>query len=122
MKPILSPEQDAKYEATVNETLANPPEGMGALRYMGAEAIAVIKEVMKAGCWLEDELQAAGAPETERRALGFAHGQLCFGRDPWQMAVQVFDGYKAGQPVKPGFELANQIVAEMFTFRHEPKE
>lgn len=119
-KPILSLEQDAKYEAVVGETLTNPSADLGALRYMGPEALAVLKEVMKAGCWLEDELQAAGAPEPERKALGFAHGQLCFGRDPWKMATQVLDGYKAGRPEKPGIELAERILAERVKCNREP--
>lgn len=112
MRPQLDPEREAKYDAHIKELLANPPPELRMLQYIGADALGHITEIMKAGCWLTEELHLAGASEEEVTDLSKAHGQLCFGRDPWAMAVQVLDGYKAGRPEKHGPELAERIFNE----------
>ena len=71
-----------------------------------------LRQVYFSGWWLEDELKTLGCNAKQVEDLCFAHGQHCFGRDPWTMAQFILQGYKDGNPEKPGPELAERICKE----------
>ncbi len=111
MRPEIPPEELAKIEASWQEFLDNPPDDL-AMVARNPVLRDHMREPMLAGWWLENRLLELGATKEECESLCFAHGQHCFGRDPWVMAQFVLDGYKAGNPEKPGPELAERICRE----------
>lgn len=45
----------------------------------------VIREVCYAGQWLSEELEKVGCPEEFVVRITYTAGQLCFGRDIWEV-------------------------------------
>jgi hypothetical protein len=101
MRPELSPEKIAEYEAYSWEGLKELPAFMHT---------RTLVEVGIAGCWLSDQLEALGASPEDREETGFAFGQICVGREPWACAQKVLDLWKAKQAPKPGAELADRLL------------
>lgn len=114
MRPEIAPETLAQMEVWFQECLDNPPPDMEFLNSVRGipEVLAKFKEAMFAGWWLENQLIPLGASKQQISDLCFAHGQHCFGRDPWEMAEYILDGYKSGNPETPGPELAERIFNE----------
>lgn len=56
----------------------------------------IILEVMRSGLWVAEELDKLGCDRAMITQLQFTHGQLCFGRDPWEQASLIVNDYAAG--------------------------
>lgn len=89
----------------------------------GMKNCETITDVMKsmfqplwnAGEWLCKALRDDGANDSECEAIGFAHGQRCFGRDPWVEAVKLANEHAATGTTKdrPGAALGLEICKEL---------
>lgn len=75
-----------------------------------------LEDVWCSGCWLATHLLHHGATEQQKRDIGFAHGQRCFGSDPYAVAVAYVNEFVAAGEVseKPGLVLAEKICIEVF--------
>lgn len=71
----------------------------------------LIKKIWQAGCWLNRILKDNGASEKENEEICFAHGQRCFGNDPFEQAVRLANEFIATGTTKdrPGSALAEEI-------------
>ena len=112
MKPALTAEQERELEAKADEMAANPPDGLAFLGPLIARP-GPMREVVKSGHWLQRQLREIGATCEQIDAIGFAHGQMCFGADPWDKAVDALAKFKAGKPDQPGLALAVEIFDEV---------
>ena len=104
-RPPSAPETLARYEASaraaVREALLFVP---------GPELLPVLLEACISGEWLREELLRVGATEEETYRLTFAAGQMCVGRDAWEVAQTVLTLFKEGEPPAPGPELAERLL------------
>ncbi len=70
-------------------------------------------QLFQAGEWLDWKMGEASAKEKED--LCFAFGQKCWpNRDPFTVAADVFDRWRAGNPDEPGAKLGEEIFQEVF--------
>jgi hypothetical protein len=58
--------------------------------------IPLIMEVCYAGCYLEEELKKLNCPEGRILDLQFHAGRASFGRDPWDVHLQLLEEYRNG--------------------------
>ena len=77
---------------------------------------AISKALWDAGSWLGTKLRELGATDEEVESVQFAHGQRCFGGQPWAIAAQYINEFAETKTVgdKPGPELAEEITKEVF--------
>lgn len=102
----------ARIETVTEEDIARWDESAKNSPYRSILKGAIL-EIWRSGCWLEEEMKKLGATDQESYDCCFAHGQRSFGRDPWVMAVNALEKWKAGNPDKPGEELAQSLIKEM---------
>lgn len=57
----------------------------------------IIMELMFAGLWLCEELEKEGCPEEFISRIQNTAGQISFGRDIWQVHLDMLDKYKTSQ-------------------------
>jgi len=74
------------------------------------------KAIWNSGCWLRNALRELGADEEEIKRIQFSHGQRCFSRDPYDVALAYANEYAETKTTKdqPGFELGKTILQEAF--------
>lgn len=70
------------------------------------------QQLWAASAWLDRELAARGIPADRRQEIVAAHGQHAFGADPWLSYRHVVALVDAGEPPRPGAELARRLSAE----------
>jgi hypothetical protein len=69
---------------------------------------AIIREVCYAGQWIREKLLELKCPEVLIGRILFTAGQMCFGRDPWEIHHNILDEYIDGTlefDVEPEFSL-----------------
>jgi hypothetical protein len=54
----------------------------------------IIREVCYAGFWLGEELEKLHCPEDISVRIRYTGGQLSFGRDPWDVHMNILEQYK----------------------------
>lgn len=57
----------------------------------------IIMELLYAGSWLCEELEKAGCPEEFIGRIQTTAGKIAFGRDIWQVHLDMLDKYKNSQ-------------------------
>jgi hypothetical protein len=55
--------------------------------------IPMVQDLWCAGCWLNGKLEENGFKKEDIDEIGFEHGRMCFGRDPYEMAARQYDKY-----------------------------
>jgi len=73
-----------------------------------------IGKMWDSGSWLSKTLRELGASDEEKEAICFAHGQRCFGGDPFEVALSYANEYADNKTTseQPGPELAEKIFNE----------
>jgi hypothetical protein len=83
--------------------------------YAKKEPVRVrLLEIWIAGTVLQQGLQDRGCDPEFAQQIGFAHGQLSFGRDPWDAGEAILNAYDEGFYPPPGEELAKVIAQQTF--------
>lgn len=68
--------------------------------YSSYSSISIFVELWVAGCWLNEKLKENGFSEEDMSNIGFEHGRMCFGRDPYEMAARQYNKYVAKEKVE----------------------
>ncbi len=114
-RPDLDPATLVDMEACFQEVLTTAPaECQIIIRLCRQDPLVekTFREITYAGYWLSARLVELDCPDDLRHDISTAHGQRCFGKDPWLAAERCLNDYKAGCPEKPGLELAQRISEE----------
>lgn len=115
MVPDVSPEDWARLASMAEESLDHPhPDTPSFISSSTGAVREVFKTLFMSGQWLTEKLIEAGASDDEAASICFAHGQRSFGRDPWQIAQEQLQRWNQGIADKPGEELANELLDQMF--------
>ena len=56
-------------------------------------AIPMMRDLWCAGCWLNGKLEDSGLDKDDVENIGFEHGRMCLGRDPYEMAARQYNKY-----------------------------
>lgn len=68
-----------------------------------------------AGCWLKKELLTTGLQNQQTEKICFAFGQICsaaWNREVWDIAREILDQSRTGQPPEPGEPLASSLISQ----------
>ena len=57
----------------------------------------IIMEVLFAGLWLAEELSRLLCPPEYITRIQYTAGQISFGRDPWEVHLDVLERYKSNE-------------------------
>lgn len=71
---------------------------------------AVFREVCYAGLWLVESLDELDCPDELIVRIQYTAGKLSFGRDPWEVAIQLLDLYKNDELLYEQDELDLQLL------------
>lgn len=56
--------------------------------------VPLVKEVIYAGLWLAEQLKELGCNPLLITRVQYTAGQLCYGRDPWEVVQELLTAYK----------------------------
>jgi hypothetical protein len=86
MRPQFVTNEDIiRWSAAIDQDTTFPPE---------ITALPLLREVAYAGNWLSEQLYQLGCNELLITRITYTAGQLCFGRDPWEVVQEVLKAYK----------------------------
>jgi|GEM_PF-5244547 len=92
----MTPEFLAQCEQAFDQSAEVPPYAKrGPVRTQ-------MLEIFTASTWLLGNLIDIGCPEALAQQICFSHGQLCLGRDPWDVADNLLGNYHKGFYPLPG--------------------
>lgn len=63
----------------------------------GLASSDAIREVCYSGQYLVEQLQLLNCPDYLIGQIQFSAGAACFGKDPWEIHLQVLNDYKLGK-------------------------
>ncbi len=108
----ISPVELADLERRCDEWLADPPADMRPFIEQFQRS-GPFRDRWLAGEWLGDRLSELGATKEQAHDVCFANGQRsAFQTDPWVVAEASLAKFVAGEPDKPGSELAEEIIKD----------
>jgi hypothetical protein len=107
----LTIEERAEFDRQFDEYVANPPDSdRDMVRIM--KLVPNFREIHISAQWLIEQLKKRNCSHKQIGDITFAHGQRCFGADPWKMAEKSLAKFDEGNPDVPGLELGLRIIDE----------